>query len=85
MMRIIITDNYDQLSKQAAQLISNSIHENPKLVLGLATGSTPLGTYKSLIDLYQKQQVSFKQVRTFNLDEYLGRSDRYQSGERADS
>ncbi|MCK9222106.1 MAG: glucosamine-6-phosphate deaminase [Limnochordia bacterium] len=71
-MRIIITDNYDQLSKQAAQLISNSIHENPKLVLGLATGSTPLGTYKSLIDLYQKQQVSFKQVRTFNLDEYLG-------------
>lgn len=71
-MRVIITDSYDQLGKQAAQLISDSINEKPKLVLGLATGSTPLGTYKSLIELHQKQQVSFKQVRTFNLDEYLG-------------
>ena len=71
-MKLIIVENYEELSKRAAQIISDAINENPRLVLGLATGGTPLGTYRELIEMYKQGKVSFKQVRTFNLDEYLG-------------
>lgn len=71
-MRIIITKDYNKLSILAANEIIKLINEKPNCVLGLATGSTPLGTYKNLIDSYNKNKVDFSNVISFNLDEYLG-------------
>ncbi len=76
-MRLIIQESYSQLSKWAAAYIVKKINEfNPTeekpYVLGLPTGSTPLGTYKELIKLYNSGKVSFKNVVTFNMDEYVG-------------
>ena len=59
-MKLIIVENYEELSKRAAQIISDAINENPRLVLGLATGGTPLGTYRELIEMYKRGGVSFK-------------------------
>lgn len=70
-MNIIIKENYDQMSKYAAEVIAGYIKEKPDCVLGLATGSTPIGTYKELIKMH-KNGLDFSQVKTFNLDEYLG-------------
>lgn len=74
-MRLIIQPDYDKLSKWAASYIANKINshvsEEP-FVLGLPTGSSPLGTYKELIKLYQQKKVSFNNVVTFNMDEYIG-------------
>lgn len=76
-MKLIIKNNYDELSKWAGDYIANRINnfkpskEKP-FVLGLPTGSTPLGTYKALIKLNQAGKVSFKNVVTFNMDEYVG-------------
>ncbi len=76
-MRIIIHENYDELSKWAAHYIAGKINrskptsEKP-FVLGLPTGSSPLGTYRELIRLYKQGKVSFKNVITFNMDEYVG-------------
>lgn len=61
-----------QLDEKAARYIVDVISANERPVLGLATGSTPLGVYSSLITAYQQGQVSFKQTTTFNLDEYVG-------------
>lgn len=71
-MRIIMTKDYDEMSSKAARLISSQIILNPKSILGLATGSTPVGTYKELINLYNKKEIDFSNVKTFNLDEYYG-------------
>ncbi|MGH4036600.1 MAG: glucosamine-6-phosphate deaminase [Sphaerochaeta sp.] len=76
-MRLIIEDNYDNMSKWTARYIANAINtanpsEDKPYVLGLPTGSSPLGTYKELISLYEKGYVSFKNVVTFNMDEYVG-------------
>ena len=76
-MRLIIQESYSQLSQWAAAYIAKKINEfNPTeerpYVLGLPTGSTPLGTYKELIKLYNGKKVSFKNVVTFNMDEYVG-------------
>jgi glucosamine-6-phosphate deaminase len=76
-MRLIIEPNYEILSKWAANYIAAKIHKaNPTadkpFVLGLPTGSSPLGTYKSLIELYRNGVVSFQHVITFNMDEYVG-------------
>ncbi len=76
-MRLIIQESYSQLSQWAAAYIVKKINEfNPTeenpYVLGLPTGSTPLGTYKELIKLYNSGKVSFKNVVTFNMDEYVG-------------
>lgn len=73
-MKIIVEKDYEGLSARAAQLIKKEIDENPRLVLGLATGSTPLGTYERLIDYYKKGQLDFSSVEVFNLDEYVGLS-----------
>lgn len=70
-MKKIIVDSYDDMSKLAADRIIEVVKANPKAVLGLATGSTPLGTYKYLIKAKQ-EGVDFSQITTFNLDEYLG-------------
>ncbi|NLU38381.1 MAG: glucosamine-6-phosphate deaminase [Bacteroidales bacterium] len=74
-MRLIIQPDYDKLSKWAASYIASKINSNVSekpFVLGLPTGSSPLGTYKELIKLYQQKKVSFNNVVTFNMDEYIG-------------
>jgi len=71
-LNIIIRSEYSQISKYAAELIANHIKSNPQCVLGLATGSTPIGTYQELVRLHKEEGLDFSQVKTFNLDEYLG-------------
>ncbi len=71
-MKIIATDSYYQMSRMAANLISAQVIMKPNCVLGLATGSTPIGTYEQLIRWYEKGDLDFSQVTTINLDEYKG-------------
>ena len=71
-MKYIELDTYDKLSEVASELISYEIKNNPSLVLGLATGSSPVGIYQNLIKKYKNGEISFKNIKTFNLDEYLG-------------
>lgn len=71
-MKIIIKDNYDEMSKAAAMLIKEEINKKPNMVLGLATGSTPIGTYDYLVKFNENKEVDFSKVTTFNLDEYCG-------------
>jgi len=71
-MQVIIKENYDQMSKLAARLIADLVRKKPRCVLGLVTGSTPLGTYRELIRMHQEEGLDFSQVVTFNLDEYIG-------------
>ncbi|HMA61801.1 MAG TPA: glucosamine-6-phosphate deaminase [bacterium] len=76
-MRILIHDNYESLSKWVAYYTAkrikdaNPTKDNP-FVLGLPTGSTPIGTYQELIHLHNEGEISFKNVITFNMDEYVG-------------
>lgn len=74
-MEKIIVDDYEELSKRAADLVIDRINENPNLVLGLATGSTPVGLYKKLVKKYRSGKISFAAVKSFNLDEYCGLED----------
>lgn len=67
-MKIHVLKSYDEISEFAADLIQETITQKPDAVLGLATGSTPIGTYKSLI----KRNLDFSKVTTYNLDEYIG-------------
>ena len=71
-MKIIVADNYLHLSEIAARIIAEVIKNKPDSVLGLATGSSPLGSYKRLIDAYADGALSFEKVKTVNLDEYVG-------------
>lgn len=71
-MRVVITANYLEMSKVAAGLVASQIASKPNSVLGLATGSTPLGTYRELIRMHKEEGLDFSQVKTFNLDEYIG-------------
>jgi len=73
-MKVIITVNYEEMSKKAAEIVKKQIKEKPNTVLGLATGSTPLGMYKHLIEMYKRGEIDFSNVITFNLDEYIGLS-----------
>ena len=68
--RIIVADSYEDMGVLAADIITKQIISKPASVLGLATGSTPISTYKSLINLHKGGVVSFGDVSTFNLDEY---------------
>ena len=70
-LRIIITRDYDEMSRTAASFLAEEIRENPQAVIGLATGSTSLGTYKELIRLRREGDLDFSRIRTFNLDEYF--------------
>ncbi len=72
MITVIAAENYLTLSRLAANFIIDKIKDKPELVIGLATGSTPIGTYKELIKAYEKNNVSFKRVTSVNLDEYIG-------------
>lgn len=69
-MNLILCKNYDEMSQKAAELIAKQINEKPNSVLGLATGSTPIGTYSRLIEMNKNNAIDFKNVVTFNLDEY---------------
>lgn len=73
-MKIFREKDYDTMSRRAAQVIAAEIAHNPACVLGLATGSTPEGAYKYLVDWYEKGFLSFTDVRSVNLDEYVGLS-----------
>lgn len=72
MMQIIHFNDWELLDAYAAQTIINKIQEKPNAVLGLATGSTPLGIYAKIIEAYRSKEVSFAQTTTVNLDEYVG-------------
>jgi len=71
-MRIYRTEDYNSMSRQAANILSAQVILKPNCVLGLATGSTPIGMYQQLVDWYNKGDLDFSQVHTVNLDEYLG-------------
>ena len=69
-MNIIVCKNYDEMSLRSAELMASVIKEKPACVLGLATGSTPIGLYQNLIRMNKAGEISFKNVTTVNLDEY---------------
>jgi len=71
-LEVIIKATYEEMSKEAAEIIRDAIQKKPNLVLGLATGSTPIGTYKELIRMHKEEGLDFSKVVTFNLDEYVG-------------
>ncbi|MEK6645437.1 MAG: glucosamine-6-phosphate deaminase [Candidatus Firestonebacteria bacterium] len=71
-MEVIVVKDYEEMSKEGAKIVRDAILEKPNLVLGLATGSTPIGLYKELIRMHKQEKLSFKRVVTFNLDEYIG-------------
>jgi glucosamine-6-phosphate deaminase len=71
-MKIIIHDDYEQMSRAAAQEVAEILNAKPNAVLGMATGSTPLSLYKELVRLHRNEGLDFSRVTTFNLDEYVG-------------
>lgn len=73
-MNLIVTKNYDELSKVAAKEMADVVKSNPKAILGLATGGSPIGMYKELIRMNKDGEIDFSKVTTVNLDEYVGLS-----------
>lgn len=73
-MRVVTVKDYKAMSKKAALIVASQIILKKDSVLGLATGSTPKGMYKELIKMYQDDKLDFSNVKTFNLDEYIGLS-----------
>lgn len=71
-MRILVTDSYEAMSREAAKILAGQIWLWPDTVLGLATGSTPVGMYRELVRLHRDEGLDFSQVTSFNLDEYVG-------------
>ncbi|MFH0965122.1 MAG: glucosamine-6-phosphate deaminase [Planctomycetota bacterium] len=71
-MEVVVKKTYEEVSKLGARIIAEVIQRKPRAVLGLATGSTPVGTYKELIRMNKAGELDFSQVVTFNLDEYVG-------------
>ena len=71
-MKFIVTEDYEAMSRTAARVISGYVSSHPDCVLGLATGSTPIGLYRCLVEDYEAGALSFKDVTSFNLDEYRG-------------
>lgn len=71
-MKVVILEDAEAVAKYGADIFIKQIQTKPTSVLGLATGSTPVALYKELINAYNNNQVSFAQVQSFNLDEYLG-------------
>ena len=69
-MRVMICNDYEEMSAVGARLIADQVAKKPDSILGLATGSTPIGVYKKLVEMFENGEVDFKSVKTFNLDEY---------------
>lgn len=78
-MEVTIHKTYKDLSHAAARIVAQTLNAKPNAVLGLATGSTPLGVYAELVRMHREEGLDFSRVTTFNLDEYvgLGRNDRH--------
>ncbi len=77
-MEILKAQDYQEMSRKAANIISAQVILNPSAVLGLATGSTPLGIYRQLIDWYNKGDIDFSKAYSVNLDEYVGLSPQHE-------
>ncbi|MBE3138351.1 MAG: glucosamine-6-phosphate deaminase, partial [Actinobacteria bacterium] len=73
-MEIKPMSSYNKMSKLAAEMVAEQIINKPNTVLGLATGSTPVGMYRKLVKMHKEDELDLSQVVTFNLDEYLGLS-----------
>lgn len=71
-MKVLIEKDYEGMSRMASKILDETIRKNPMAVIGLATGSTPIGTYKELIRMHKEEELDFSQITTFNLDEYIG-------------
>ncbi len=71
-MKIIRVKDYDELSLEGTKIVGEFIKNNPQATLGLATGSSPIGLYQNLIKMFQNKEISFKEIKTYNLDEYCG-------------
>lgn len=71
-MNIKVLKDYEELSQTASSYIEHQVKKNPQSVLGLATGGTPLGTYKQVVQSYQSQGIDYSGVSSLNLDEYVG-------------
>ncbi len=71
-MKVIIVENYEEMSVKAAEILTDIVKKNPKAVLGLATGSSPIGTYQNMAKDHRENGTSYKDVVTVNLDEYVG-------------
>ena len=71
-MKIYEAKDYEEMSRKAANILSAQVILKPDCVLGLATGSTPIGTYDRLVERYEKGDLDFTEVKTVNLDEYRG-------------
>ncbi len=69
-MRLIICENYEEMSKAAAKIVASQLTVKPESILGLATGSTPVGMYNILAEMYKNGDVDFSESKSFNLDEY---------------
>ena len=73
-MLVILKRDYEEVSREAARIVAGAVRAKPEIVLGLATGSTPLGLYRELVQLYRAGSLDFSRATSFNLDEYLGLS-----------
>lgn len=71
MMKIIVCENYEEVSKKGAEIIAAEIKANPKTILGLATGNSPIGIYRHLVAAHKAGELDFSEVSSYNLDEYL--------------
>lgn len=71
-MKVIIAKDYEEMSKKAFEVMREVVKGNPRAVLGLATGSTPVGLYKNMIEDHKQNGTSYREIRTVNLDEYAG-------------
>src|SRR6476660_10428985 len=71
-MEVVVLPSYDEMSRAAAHVVADILNGKPNAVLGMATGSTPLGLYQELVRMHREEGLDFKQVTTFNLDEYVG-------------
>jgi glucosamine-6-phosphate deaminase len=71
-MLVVLKKDYEEVSREAARIVAGAVRSNPEIVLGLATGNTPLGLYTELIALYRAGALDFSRATSFNLDEYLG-------------
>ena len=71
-MEVVICKTKEEASKLAADMVTAQVKKNPKTVLGLATGSTPVPLYNEMAKAVQAKKVSYKQVKSWNLDEYVG-------------
>lgn len=71
-MEVVVMPSYEAMSKAAANIVADVLNQKPNAVLGMATGSTPLGIYQELVRMHREEGLDFAQVTTFNLDEYVG-------------